>query len=122
MSSIPLLGGLSAIVLASTLTLMAATELQFEDRVTADQAELLATAVAQANGTAASSNLDALLAEEASTFIPDQSRIISAQVSSPDGSTIEVRLCRSAKPWSLAWLSEAAPTTQVCALARARTV
>ncbi len=122
MSSIPLLGGLSAIVLASTLTLMASTELQFEDRVTADQAELLATAVAQANGTAASSNFDALLAEAASTFIPDQSRIISAQVSSPDGATIEVRLCRFAKPWSLAWLGTAAPTTQVCALARARGV
>ena len=122
MSSIPLLGGLSAIVLASTLTLMAATELQFEDRVTADQAELLATAVAQANSTAAARNLDELLAEAVSTLIPDQSRISSAQVSSPAGTTIEVRLCRFAKPWSMAWLGEAAPTAQVCALARARAV
>lgn len=109
-------------VVASTLTMMAATEMQFEDRVTADQAELLAMAIAQANGTAAAGNLDALLAEAASTFISDQSRISSAQVNSPDGSTIEVRLCRFAKPWSLAWLGEAAPTIQVCALARARGV
>jgi hypothetical protein len=122
MSSIPLLGGLSAMAAAATLTLMAATELQFEDRVTADQAELLATAIAQANGTAAAGNLDALFAEAASTFIPDQTKIRSAQVSSPDGTTIEVRLCRAAKPWALAWLGTAAPTAQVCALARARAV
>jgi hypothetical protein len=114
MSSIPLLGGLSAIVVASTLTLMATTELQFEDRVTADQAELLATAAA--------GNLDALLAEATSTLIPDQNKISAAQVSSPDGTTIEVRLCRAAKPWALAWLGTAAPTAQVCALARARAV
>ena len=107
---------------AATLTLMAATELQFEDRVTADQAELLATAIAQANGTAAAGNLDALLAEAASTLIPDQNKISAAQVSSSDGTTIEVRLCRTAKPWAVGWLGTAAPTTQVCALARARAV
>ena len=133
MSAIPFLGGLAVISATTTLTLMAVSELQFQDRVVTDQAEFLATSVAQATfaskspsaGLFLSPSRAALEAEaraQIDAFLPNPGEISSLAVAISDGSTIEVRLCRAAKFWLLEWLKTAQTSGQVCAEAKARAV
>ncbi|MFM5968141.1 MAG: hypothetical protein ACKOQ8_03770, partial [Micrococcales bacterium] len=132
LSSIPLLGGLSAIAVATTLGLMSLSELQFQDRLVKDQAELLATAVASdvakvaAPGGAGAGITQNQLGLSFAMALTElgfaTSEFAVAQVASVDSVTVEVGLCRTAKPWALAWLGSLTPESRVCAMARARTI
>ena len=111
---------------------MGLSELQFQDRFTKDQAELLATAVASdvssavapggAGAGVTQNQLDLSLAKSLTELGLPASDFVVAQVASVDSVTVEVGLCRTAKPWALSWLGPANPNSRVCAMARARTV
>lgn len=132
MSSIPLLGGLSAIAAAAALSLMATTELQFQDRALKDQAELLALAVVQDLTTTPTmgglatqmtqQSLDESLVRSSSALGVALTDLSFVEATAADGSTVEVRLCRQAKLWSLYWLGNVQPNQAVCARARARQI
>lgn len=140
MSSIPLLGGLTAVVAAATLTGMVSVDLQLQDRRVAIEAEGLALAIAVAVGvpgaaatpaTAAASgapiatNLQDQLAIWLPAFQTASDPISFAAATSADGATVEVRVCHRAKVWALPWLGAAIDRSQigaVCALGRARPI
>ena len=111
---------------------MSLSELQFQDRFTKDQAELLATAVASdvasvvapggAGSGIAQNQLDLSLAKSLTELDLSASDFVVAQVTSVDSVTVEVAVCRAVKPWALSWLGPANPNSRVCAMARARAV
>jgi hypothetical protein len=129
MTTIPLLGGLTALVAAATLTGMASVELQLQDRRVAIEAEGLALVVAQdrlANAAPASvASLQRLLDDRIGAFQNSADPITFGFAGSPDGQTVEVRVCHRAKVWALPWLGPVLDRSKagaVCALARARPV
>lgn len=123
MSSIPLLGGLSALSIAASLTLMTVSELQFQDRSLKSEAEFLAAWVAQGTSSFASQpELDAALGSlinQPGLVLPG---LVNVSVTSPDGLTVTIRECRSAQHWVLPWLTDLLPQQLVCAEASARAI
>lgn len=140
MSSIPLLGGLTAVVAAATLTGMVSVDLQLQDRRVAIEAEGLALAIAEAAGLPATAAAPAAAAtpgapittslqEQLAIWLPafqtPSDPISFAAATSADGATVEVRVCHRAKVWALPWLDAAFDRSQtgaVCALGRARPI
>lgn len=123
MSSIPLLGGLSALSIAASLTLMSVSELQFQDRAVKSEAEFLAAAVAaQTPAYARQQELDAALGTFANQpgLVPQG--VMNLWVASPDGLTVTIRECRVAHHWALPWLNGLVPIAPVCAEASARAI
>lgn len=123
MSSIPLLGGLSALSVAVSLTLMSVSELQFQDRAVKSEAEFLATAVAEQTPTFATQpELDAVLSSMVGKPELVPPGIVSMEVASPDGLTVTIRECRAVQHWALPWLTGLLPQERVCAEASARAI
>ncbi|MDE2386514.1 MAG: hypothetical protein KGL77_02305 [Actinomycetales bacterium] len=123
MSSIPLLGGLSALSVAASLTLMSVSELQFQDRAVKSEAEFLAVAVAEQTPTFASQQeLDAALGSIVDNpgLVPPG--VVSMWVAATDGLTVTIRECRAVQHWTLPWLTGLLPQQQVCAEASARAI
>jgi hypothetical protein len=122
-SSIPLLGGLSSLSIAASLTLMAVSELQFQDRSVKNEAEFLATAVASVTSALPSQQeLDAALGSivRQPGLVPPG--LITLSVTSPDGLTVTIKECRAVKHWTLPWLTRVLPQQSVCAEASARAI
>lgn len=123
MSSIPLLGGLSALSIAASLTLMSVSELQFQDRAVKSEAEFLAAAVsAQTPAYASQQELDMALGSFAGQPWLVPPGVLNLWVASPDGLTVTVRECREAHHWALPWLNGLLPVAPVCAEASARAI
>ena len=111
---------------------MSLSELQFQDRFTKDQSELLATTVASdvasvvaPGGVGAGitqNQLDLSFAKSLTELGLPASDFVVAQVTSVDSVTVQVGVCRAVKPWVLSWLDPANPNSRVCAMARARTI
>ena len=122
MSAIPWLGGLTALTVATNLTLMAVTELQYQDRAAKSEAEFLAAQIAvRVEPFAAQQQLD----HELENLVNQQGRasqgIVQFSIRSSDGLTVTVNECRRAVFWSLPWLANLAPKP-VCAEASARRI
>ena len=123
MSTIPLLGGITAVVVGASLTMLAVTELQFQARELKDQSELLAITLAElVPAGSAQTALDAALGEQASRLLANQAEITQLLVSRADGTTTAVRVCRKARAWQLPWFTDLLDLPDVCAEARARPV
>ena len=120
MSSIPWLGGLTALTVATNLTLMAVTELQYQDRATKNEAEFLATQIAaRVEPFATQQQLDYELATLVNQLGLASRGFVQISIKSSDGLTVTVKECRQVRFWALPWLTNLAPTP-VCADASAR--
>jgi hypothetical protein len=125
MSSIPLLGGLALVSVATTLTLLAGTELQFQHRALVNEAEALALVVTE-NATPQDMQSASALTELADAWairvLPRFSATTSLAASTNDGETVAVRVCERAHSWSLPWLDGIAAMPPVCGVGLARAV
>lgn len=123
MSSIPLLGGLSALSVAASLTLMSVSELQFQDRAVKSEAEFLAAGIAgrvppYSSQLELENALNSLVSQPG--LVPPGLMRLSVQ--SMDGLTVTVVECRPARLWALPWLTRLLPQEPVCAEASARAI
>lgn len=120
MSAIPWLGGLTALTVATNLTLMAVTELQYQDRATKSEAEFLAAQIAaRVEPFATQQQLDFELATLVNQPALVPRGLVQISIQSADGLTVTVNECQRVRFWGLPWLASLAPTP-VCAEASAR--